>query len=229
MTITFPTTLDSLPKPTSTTTENQAGFEHDVVHTDVASAIEALEAKVGVTSSAVTTSHDYKLSGVTGSALAVSSTDARLTDARSLLQLAKSNQQSSVTGTLLETTLATISVPANTLAANDTLVVVIWLSMTGSTNNKTPRVKLGGTNFYSRAEAGATTVFQARTTKIKARTTSSQMTTFSGSVGTDGNLTSAMTTGTVDLTTTLSLLLTGQLALDTETLSVEAYEVYVVK
>ena len=41
-------------------------------HNDAANEIEAIEAKVGVTSSAVTTSHDYKLSGVTTGNKAVS-------------------------------------------------------------------------------------------------------------------------------------------------------------
>ncbi len=43
-------------------------------HNDHSVQIEAIEAKVGVNSSAVTTSHDYKLSGVTGTDKAVSKT-----------------------------------------------------------------------------------------------------------------------------------------------------------
>lgn len=49
----FPTTLDSLTDNTSTTI--------------AAAHINSLQTKVGIDSSAVTTSHDYKLSGVTGS------------------------------------------------------------------------------------------------------------------------------------------------------------------
>lgn len=76
MAITFPTTLDTLTNPTgSDLLENAtAALDHDVQHSNANDAIEALEAKVGANSSAVTTSHDYKLSGVTGSDKAVSKT-----------------------------------------------------------------------------------------------------------------------------------------------------------
>lgn len=76
MTITFPTTLDALPNPSPTDLEENAtlGLDHDQQHSNANDAIEALEAKVGINSSAVTTSHDYKLSGVTSSDKAVSLT-----------------------------------------------------------------------------------------------------------------------------------------------------------
>ena len=64
MSITFPTTLDSLSNPASTDT--LASPSHSDQHSDSNDAVEALEAKVGADSSAVTGSHDYKLSGVTG-------------------------------------------------------------------------------------------------------------------------------------------------------------------
>lgn len=72
----FPTSLDSLPNPTgSDLMENAtAALDHDVQHSNANDAIEALEAKVGINGSAVTTSHDYKLSGVTGSDKAASKT-----------------------------------------------------------------------------------------------------------------------------------------------------------
>lgn len=72
MSINFPTSLDSLSNPTSSDT--QSGVDHAAQHANANDAIEALEAKVGANSSAVTTSHDYKLSGVTGSDKAVSKT-----------------------------------------------------------------------------------------------------------------------------------------------------------
>jgi len=76
MSINFPTSLDSLPNPTgSDLMENAtAALDHDVQHSNANDAIEALEAKVGINGSAVTTTHDYKLSGVTGSDKAVSKT-----------------------------------------------------------------------------------------------------------------------------------------------------------
>lgn len=72
MAISFPTSLDSLTNPNSTDGQNSPS--HSTQHGDANDAIEALEAKVGADSSAVTTSHDYKLSSITSSAKAVSTT-----------------------------------------------------------------------------------------------------------------------------------------------------------
>ena len=55
----FPTTLDSLTNPSSGNTLNSPS--HSTQHANANDAIEALEAKVGVDSSAVTTSLDYKV------------------------------------------------------------------------------------------------------------------------------------------------------------------------
>lgn len=72
MTINYPTSLDTLTNPAPTDQENVVS--HSEQHSNANDAIEALEAKVGINGSAVTTSHDYKLSGVTGSDKAVSKT-----------------------------------------------------------------------------------------------------------------------------------------------------------
>lgn len=68
----FPTSLDSLTDPAATDKRNNPSLAEG--QTLQNAAIEAVEAKVGVDSSAVTTSHDYKLSGVTGTDKAVSKT-----------------------------------------------------------------------------------------------------------------------------------------------------------
>lgn len=74
MTTNFPGNLDSFTNPTGgdLTSAEVGGRTHSDFHADVNDAIEALEAKVGADSSGVTTSHDYKLSGVTGSDKAAS-------------------------------------------------------------------------------------------------------------------------------------------------------------
>lgn len=74
MAITYPTSLDTLTTGIGTTGQTLASPNHITQHNNESLAIQALEAKVGVNSSAVTTSHDYKLSGVTGSDKAVSKT-----------------------------------------------------------------------------------------------------------------------------------------------------------
>lgn len=44
----YPDAFDSLAKPTATTLENEAGFEHDIVHTNEANAIEAVQSTLGL-------------------------------------------------------------------------------------------------------------------------------------------------------------------------------------
>jgi len=55
----FPSSLDSLTNPQSSDGLNNPS--HSAQHADANDAIEALQAKVGIDSSAVTTSHDYKI------------------------------------------------------------------------------------------------------------------------------------------------------------------------
>lgn len=69
----FPTSLDTLTNPTGSNTLDSP--DHAAQHANANDGIEALQAKVGVDSSAVTTSHDYKLSLITGSTKAVSASD----------------------------------------------------------------------------------------------------------------------------------------------------------
>lgn len=61
--INYPTSIDALSNPASSDLmENAtAALDHNTQHANANDAIEALEAKVGADSSAVTTSHDYKL------------------------------------------------------------------------------------------------------------------------------------------------------------------------
>ena len=54
----FPTSLDTLTNPTPTSSMSGA-LSHAGQHSDVNDAVEALQAKVGADSSAVTSSHDY--------------------------------------------------------------------------------------------------------------------------------------------------------------------------
>ena len=55
----FPSSLDALTNPLST--DALTSPSHADQHADVNDAVEALQAKVGVTASAVTTSLDYKV------------------------------------------------------------------------------------------------------------------------------------------------------------------------
>lgn len=98
--INFPTSLDTLSNPTGTELlENAvAALDHDVQHSNANDILEALEAKVGVNSSAVTTSHDYKLSAVTGSAKALTSGTSTQTVSGLTLTSPQINMASNATG-----------------------------------------------------------------------------------------------------------------------------------
>ena len=61
MTTNFPTSLDSFTNPTSTDLMNSVTVPHNEQHANANDAIEALEAKVGINSSAVTSSLDYRV------------------------------------------------------------------------------------------------------------------------------------------------------------------------
>lgn len=72
MAINFPGSLDALTNPASSDKLNSP--DHAVQHENVNDIAEALEAKVGVDSSAVTTSHDYKLGVLYGQTIVVGPT-----------------------------------------------------------------------------------------------------------------------------------------------------------
>lgn len=70
----FPTTLDTTSTIPVESASTPLSTNHVTNHTASQAAIIALETKIGIDSSAVTTTHDYKLSGVTGTDKAVSKT-----------------------------------------------------------------------------------------------------------------------------------------------------------
>lgn len=83
----FPTSIDSFTNPASTDRlgDSVGGLTHSGFHSAHNDAIEALEAKVGINGSAVTTTHDYKLSSVTSTDKAVSKALASFTGGKVLV------------------------------------------------------------------------------------------------------------------------------------------------
>jgi len=75
MAINYPVSLDTFSDPTPTS--EMSSPSHSGLHTDINSAVEALEAKVGITSSAVTTSHDYKIAQLETNAILKTLVDAK--------------------------------------------------------------------------------------------------------------------------------------------------------
>lgn len=64
MAINYPTSLDTLTNPSAT--DDTSDVDHAGQHSDANDAIEALQAKVGINSSAVTTSLDYRVATLEG-------------------------------------------------------------------------------------------------------------------------------------------------------------------
>ncbi len=65
----YPTSLDTateLPSPTKYDHIDTSGLEHHLLETNQSTAVLALEAKTGITNSAVTTSHDYRIRQLEG-------------------------------------------------------------------------------------------------------------------------------------------------------------------
>src|SRR3990167_9512684 len=84
MATTFPTSIQDLDATRGATGNPLNSPNHITHHTTEDDTVEALQAKIGIDGSAVTTSHDYKLSGVTGSDKAVSKTGTETLTAKTL-------------------------------------------------------------------------------------------------------------------------------------------------
>lgn len=125
MSTNFPTSLDVLTNPTST--DPVTSPSHSTQHANANDSIEALEAKVGVNSSEVTTTHDYKLSGVTGSDKAVSKTGVETLTNKTIASFYQDAGQ-----TKLMTTPDTAS---DTLAAIAATQALTNKTLTSTTNN----------------------------------------------------------------------------------------------
>lgn len=142
--------------------------------------------------------------------------------------IAKSGAAVSHTGNTTETTLVTIPIPANTLGANGVLFVTTMWTNTSSANVKTSRVKLGGITIGSAAATVVTTI-RMDTTLFALNATNSQSTVSFASRGSDAILVQNAQLSAVDMTVDQSLVITAQLSLGTETMTLIGYLVEVRK
>ena len=145
--------------------------------------------------------------------------------------LGASGAATSVTGTVTETALATVTVPAGAMGINGILRVSPLFSYTNSANNKTLRVRLGGI-------AGPVFLANAATTSLLAQPiilirnrglVNSQVgftaVTFTSIATTTGSL----ATGSVDTTAATTLVISGELANTGETITLESYLVELIR
>lgn len=139
--------------------------------------------------------------------------------------LAQSAVAASHTGNLLETTLATITVPAGAMGANGQVEIWALFSVTNNANVKTPRIRLGGSAFYS-ASLASTASAQC-IVRIANRNAANSQVSFAGVVSGIGSSSSAVATGAIDTSAAVSITITGQLAVATDTITLESYIVKV--
>lgn len=129
----------------------------------------------------------------------------------------------SVTGTVNETTLATINVPV--MGPNDFVEVYTTWAYTNSANTKTLRVRFGGasgTQYLGTTQSTSATTSDYRRI-MNAGATNSQV----GNYSTSGNPYSAssgaIVTSSVDTTVATTIVISGQLANSGETMTLSNY------
>lgn len=180
----------------------------------------------GVTSAIQTQIDGCYKSGGTDVAIADGGTGA--SDARTAQKnlkgvyiLASSAVASSVTGTTTETTLATITIPANAMGANGIVRITSAWSNTSNVNTKTAKIKFGGVS-YANTNMSTTLGTRDQRQIVNRNVTNSQYgtsVTLGGFVGSSG----ATVTSSIDTTAAVDIVMTGQLANGGDTLTLEYY------
>lgn len=130
------------------------------------------------------------------------------------------------TGNTTETALATCTIPANALGPNGRLKITAYFTATSSANNKTGRLRysgIGGTAYGAGVLTTQTSMFYPNVEIANRNATNSQ-------VGPQGGaaFTGTLSTSAADTTAATTLVITCQLALGTETCSLESYSVTLV-
>jgi len=137
--------------------------------------------------------------------------------------LKQSAVPASVTGTLSETTLATIAIPAGAMGANGMLRITALWSFTNSANNKTLKGVLAASQFMNQVFTTSTSI---RTqTMITNRGAANSQVGHAASAGAFSGSTSAVVTSAIDTTQAQNFTLTGTLANTGETITLEGYTV----
>lgn len=135
--------------------------------------------------------------------------------------LAKSAVAASVTGTVAETTLATVSVPAGAMGPNGALRVTSLWKYTNSANAKTLKVQFGGVNFLFVAPTTSASFYTITT--IQNRNAQNAQVSNPPASGGMGSAGAAVTTGAVDTSAAQNLDFKATLVNTGETITLESY------
>lgn len=140
------------------------------------------------------------------------------------------NASVSVTGTVDQTELGTVTLPGGLVSANGILEVSSFWAMTNSANSKNIKIKIGqtsdpatgGSSFLNRTET--TILYHQHLCVLRcANSTSSQKAISSTLAAGFGSTTASNFTNTYDLSTDKKIFLTGQLANTGETITLRGW------
>jgi len=138
--------------------------------------------------------------------------------------LASSNVATTAPADTAVNTLATYTMPANTMGQDGVLEIDNIWTVNNNANTKTARVLFGGTAYNS--QALASNVQQVDRTFIRNRTTSSQFGRVSGAgAGGYGVTTGTLTTSSIDTTQSVAVLIQAQKATAGDTMTLEGYTI----
>lgn len=153
------------------------------------------------------------------------STDPRKTGVNAGMSLlAASAVAASHTGTIAQTTLATVAIPAGSMGLNGGLRIMYNFSYTNNANNKTVRLKLGATTL--RTTIRTTAVYDSVIDTVKNRNSaSSQLVELLFLLG-NGSISLTKTTAAENTSQTLNVEITAELAVATDNFTLESYEVW---
>lgn len=138
--------------------------------------------------------------------------------------LAQSAVAVSHTGDLVETVLATVTIPAGAMRANGAVRVSSLWTYTNSANNKRMRVKLGGvggTAFFDSTQTTTATYTDPGRTIQNRNSEASQV--GRPAASTQGSTTSAVVTSAIDTSVAQTIVFTALLANTGETITLESY------
>lgn len=124
-----------------------------------------------------------------------------------------------------EDTLATVTVPAGAMGANGRLrITTIW-TITNSGNNKTFRIRFGGTSGTIFGTGTLTTIASIHDQRevCNRNSASSQIGGVNGGTGGWGTSSGANVTSAVDTSSETTVVITGQKASSGETITLESY------
>lgn len=136
--------------------------------------------------------------------------------------LAQSAVSTSHTGDLVETTLATVTVPALAMGPNGRIEIVSEWSFPSSSNSKTLRIKFGGVIYMSMGLTTDTTLRQF-TSISNVNSNSSQKGYATGLAGGFGVSSGTIATSAIDTSASQDITFTALLASAAETITLESY------